>query len=187
LRAGELTPLRPDRLVQARFAQSCEDDNGGLTKLLWTRRFRGEWIYLLTPLDMPQPTRFEAETKGHPMSDNTRTVNRYLDGFRTNDHGQILSCLTDDIEWRVFGGFHLTGKEAYDAAIEGPGFVPPPQLEVVRMVEQDDVVMAELVGSVRRDNGEVMRMSMAEVFVMRDGKIAERRAWVVELTENDFR
>ncbi len=121
------------------------------------------------------------------MSTNTATVERYLDGFRRNDHAQILSCLTDDIEWTVFGAFHLTGKPAYDAAIEGPGFVPPPRLEVVRMVEQDDVVMAELTGEVARDTGEVMRMSMAEVFVMRDGLIAERRAWVVPLTENDHR
>lgn len=121
------------------------------------------------------------------MSENTRTVERYLDGFRKNDHDQILSCLTDDVEWTVFGGFHLTGKEAYDEAIEGPGFVPPPSLDVVRMVEQDDVVMAELTGSVQRDTGDVMRMSMAEVFVMRDAKIAERRAWVIELKENDFR
>lgn len=121
------------------------------------------------------------------MSRNKQTVETYLDGFRKNDHAQILSCLTDDIEWTVFGGFHLTGKEAYDAAIEGPGFIPPPQLEVVRMVEEGDVVMAELTGSVKRDTGDVMRMSMAEVFRMRDGKICERRAWVIELKENDYR
>jgi ketosteroid isomerase-like protein len=50
------------------------------------------------------------------MSQNTATVERYLDGFRKSDHAQILSCLTDDIEWTVFGAFHLTGKQAYDAA-----------------------------------------------------------------------
>ena len=55
------------------------------------------------------------------------------------------------------------------------------------MVEEGDVVMAELTGSVRRDTGEVMLMSMAEVFVMRNGKIAERRAWVIELKEDDYR
>jgi ketosteroid isomerase-like protein len=87
------------------------------------------------------------------MSQNTATVETYLDGFRRNDHAQILSCLTDDIEWTVFGAFHLTGKAAYDAAIEGSGFTGPPRLEVV----------------------------------MRNGKIAERRAWVVELKENDYR
>ncbi len=121
------------------------------------------------------------------MSENTATVERYLDGFRRNDHAQILSCLTDDIEWTVFGAFHLTGKQAYDEAIEGPGFTGPPRLDVVRMVEQDDVVMAELTGVAKRAAGGEMRLSMAEVFVMRDGKIAERRAWVIELKENDHR
>ena len=122
------------------------------------------------------------------MSRNIETVNRYLDGFRKNDHQQILSCLTDDIAWTVFGAFQLTGKEAYDKAIDGaPEFVDPPELHVVRMVEQDDVVMAELSGAARRSEGGEMRMSMAEVFVMREGKIAERRAWVSELKENDYR
>lgn len=122
------------------------------------------------------------------MSPNTDTVTRYLDGFRANDHAQILSCLTDDITWTVFGAFRLSGKEAYDAAIDGaPEFIDPPELEVVRMVEQGDVVMAELVGIARRAAGGELRMSMAEVFVMRGGKIAERRAWVIPLSENDFR
>ena len=88
------------------------------------------------------------------MSRNIETVNTYLDGFRTNDHEQILSCLTDDIEWTVFGAFHLTGKEAYDKAIDGaPAFIDPPELEVVRMVEQGDVVMAELTGTAKRAAG----------------------------------
>jgi ketosteroid isomerase-like protein len=60
-------------------------------------------------------------------------------------------------------------------------------LEVVRMVEEGDVVMAELNGTAKRAAGGEMRMSMAEVFVMRDGRIAERRAWVIELKENDYR
>jgi len=122
------------------------------------------------------------------MSQNTETITTYLDGFRKNDHAQILSCLTDDIQWTVYGAFRLTGKEAYDQAIDGaPDFIDPPELEVVRMVEQGDVVMAELIGTARRAAGGEMRMSMAEVFVMRDGKIAERRAWVIPLAENDFR
>lgn len=122
------------------------------------------------------------------MSQNIDTVNTYLDGFRKNDHAQILACLTDDIEWTVFGAFHLKGKEAYDKAIDGaPDFIDPPALEVVRMVEQGDVVMAELTGMARRAEGGEMRMSMVEVFVMRDGRIAERRAWVIVLNENHYR
>jgi ketosteroid isomerase-like protein len=54
-------------------------------------------------------------------------------------------------------------------------------------MEQGDVVMAELSGKARRAAGGELRMTMAELFVMRGGKIAERRAWVIPLTENDYR
>jgi len=122
------------------------------------------------------------------MSRNTQTVETYVDGFRKNDHAQILSCLTEDIEWIVFGAFKLTGKQAYDEAIDGPDFVAPAELEIVRMVEQGDVVMVEITGSVAGDHtGGVMRMSNTEVFVMRDGKIAEHRSWVIELKVNNYR
>src|SRR3954462_8913936 len=105
------------------------------------------------------------------MSQNVETVNKYLDGFRKNDHEQILSCLTDDIRWTVFGAFQLSGKAAYDKAIDAPAdLIDPPTLEAARTVEQENVVMAELTGTIRRTAGGEMRMSMAEVFVMRDGK-----------------
>lgn len=120
------------------------------------------------------------------MSANKDTVRKYIDGFNKSDHAQILSCLTEDIEWTVFGHFRLSGKEAYDQAIESPDFSGPPVLEIVRLVEEEDEVMAELVGEAHRANGETMRMAIAEVFVMRDALISERRAFVIELTENDY-
>jgi uncharacterized protein len=88
-----------------------------------------------------------------PNTRNKETVERYLDGFRHTDHAQILDCLTDDIRWTVFGAFSLEGKDAYDAAIEGPGFAGHPDLEVVRMVEEGDTVMVELVGHVPQEDG----------------------------------
>jgi ketosteroid isomerase-like protein len=120
-------------------------------------------------------------------SPNKHLVDTYLDGFRTSDHAKILSCLTDDIQWTIFGQTYLTGKEAYDQNIEGPEFEGSPRLDVVRMVEEGDTVMAELRGWVKAKTGETVRMSMAEVFVIRDGKIAERRAWVIPLNENEYR
>ncbi len=120
-------------------------------------------------------------------SANKRTVERYIDGFNRLDHAQILSCLTDDIEWTVFGAFHLRGKEAYDAEIENPAFSGAPVISITRMVEEDDVVMAEMTVKAHWANGEPMRAAMGEVFVMRDGLIAERRAYVVGLKEDDTR
>jgi ketosteroid isomerase-like protein len=121
------------------------------------------------------------------VSRNKQTVERYIDGFTKLDRAQILSCLTDDIEWTVFGAYRVSGKKAYDEHITEPGFSSPPKLRIVRLVEEDDVVMAELSGEVRRDDGELLRMAMGEVFVMRDGLICERRAFVVPLTDNDFK
>ena len=122
------------------------------------------------------------------LSLNSDTVQVCLDFFRKNDHEQILSCLTDDIQWPVYSGLRLTGKDAYDKAINGaPEFIDPPQLEVVRMIEQGDTIMAELTGTARRAARGEIRMSMAEVFVLRGGTFAVRRAWVTPLNENEYR
>ena len=121
------------------------------------------------------------------LSANKQTVERYMDGFRRSDHAQILSCLTDDIVWTVYGHYRIEGKAAYDANIEAPNAEGSPELNVVRMVEEGDTVMAELTGVARFTDGTTLRMSMAEVFVMRDGLICERRAWVVPLQTDDYR
>lgn len=65
-----------------------------------------------------------------------QTVERYLDGFRRGDREQILSCLSDDIVWTVFGAYRVTGKDAYAEHIAEPGFSRPPKLTVIRMVEE---------------------------------------------------
>ncbi len=121
------------------------------------------------------------------MSPNKQTVETYLSGFRDHDRDRILGCLTDDIRWTVFGHYQVQGKAAYAEHITEPGFSRPPALEVVRMVEEGDTVMAELAGEARADDGTLIRMAMAEVFVMRDGLICERRAFVIPLHENDYR
>jgi len=118
------------------------------------------------------------------MTKNKKTVEKYIDGFNKLDHTQILSCLTDDIEWTVFGAFHLKGKEAYDKEIENDNFVGRPVVTITRMIEENNVVMAEATLSVEKKNGGFMRAALSEVFVMEDGLIKERRAYVVELKKN---
>ena len=54
------------------------------------------------------------------LSRNKRVVERYLEGFRRSDHEQILSCLTDDIVWTVFGAFRLQGKVLTMLLSRGP-------------------------------------------------------------------
>ena len=114
------------------------------------------------------------------MTENKKTIERYMEGFRRTDHEQILSCLTEDVEWILPGAFHLRGKEAFDGEIENEGFVGRPEITVTRLTEEDDVVVAE--GSVRtqRKDGASLNLAMCDVFEMRDGKIRRLTSYLME-------
>src|SRR5262245_63302731 len=81
------------------------------------------------------------------MSTRKAVVDRYFDGFRRSDHGQILGCLTNDVVWDLPGFKHLEGKAAFDGEIENEAFVGPPTLDVERLVEEGDTVVAIGTGS----------------------------------------
>jgi ketosteroid isomerase-like protein len=117
------------------------------------------------------------------MTQNKGTVERYLDGFRRSDHSQILSCLTDDVEWEIPGAFHVQGKEEFDKQIENEGFVGSPAITVTRLTEGDDVVVAE--GSVRtqRKDGTFLNLAMCDVFEMQGGKIRRLISYLMETNE----
>jgi ketosteroid isomerase-like protein len=115
------------------------------------------------------------------MTANKRTVNKYMEGFGQSDHAQILSCLTDDVEWEIPGAFHLRGKEAFDKEIENGAFVGSPTITVTRMTEENDVVVAE--GSVRtqRRGGTLLSLQYCDVFVMQAGKIKQLISYLMEV------
>jgi ketosteroid isomerase-like protein len=115
------------------------------------------------------------------MTANKRTVERYLDGFRRSDHQQILSCLTDDVEWVIPGAFHLVGKKAFDGEIENPAFVGSPTIETKRLVEEGEVVVAE--GTVRasKADGGLLNAVFCDVFLMRAGLIRHLTSYLMEL------
>ena len=115
------------------------------------------------------------------MSENKRTVERYVDGFRKGDHAGILSCLTDDVEWRMPGWFRLEGKDAFDREIENPAMAGRPEITVTRLTEENDVVVAE--GSVRaqRAAGGVLSAVFCDVFVMHRGKIRRLVTYLMEV------
>jgi ketosteroid isomerase-like protein len=105
------------------------------------------------------------------MSINKQTVEKYMEGFRRSDHEMILSCLTDDISWEVPGHFSVSGKEAFDNEIDNENFTGSPSIQILRLLEEDNVVVAE--GAVQSDmtNGGKLDAVFCDVFVMRDGKI----------------
>ena len=100
------------------------------------------------------------------MTDNKKTVERYLDGFNKSDHTQILSCLTDDVVWDMPGAFHLVGKESFDKEIENDAFVGKPVITTTRIVEENDVVVVEGKVMASKREGGFLNAVFCDVFEM---------------------
>lgn len=117
------------------------------------------------------------------MSENKKTVESYMDGFNKTDHAQILSCLTDDVRWDIPGMFYISGKEAFDKAIENDAFIGNPVIQVTRMVEENDIVVAEGTVRTQKKSGEFMDLVFCDVFVMSNGKIKQLISYLMEIKQ----
>jgi ketosteroid isomerase-like protein len=115
------------------------------------------------------------------MTDNKRTIERYIDGFNRTDHAQILSCLTDDVEWAIPGFFVVVGKETFDSVIENEAFVGSPTVTVTRMVEEADVVVVEGTVKHQKKDGSLLNAVFCDVFEMRDARIRRLTSYLAEL------
>jgi len=115
------------------------------------------------------------------MTENKKTVQRYLDGFNRSDHEQILSCLTEDVEWEMPGAFHHVGKRAFDKEIENDAFVGRPTITTTRMVEENDVVVAEGQVRAKRKDGSVLNAVFCDVFAMTNARIKRLTTYLAEV------
>lgn len=117
------------------------------------------------------------------MSHNKETVRRYIAGFNQGDHAQILSCLTDDVEWNMPGWFHLSGRTAFDQAIENEAFTGHPIVTITRLTEEDDVVIAEGTVRVAWKAGGYLNAVFCDAFEMENARIRRLTTYQVNLTE----
>jgi uncharacterized protein len=119
------------------------------------------------------------------MSERKRVVERYIDGFRRTDHGQILSCLADEIIWNLHGVKTVRGKEAFDAEIEGEGFEGGPELRIERLIEEGDTVVATGGGSVGQAGGKGFEFVFAEAFTFTADRVSQLDTYHVWLQSPD--
>lgn len=115
------------------------------------------------------------------MTTNKQTVEQYMEGFRRSDHALVLSCLTDDVEWWIPGGFEIRGKDAFDQHIEDEGFTGSPAITVTRMTEEHDVVIAEGAVRAHRSDGTILNLVFCDVFEMRGGLIKRLVSYLMEV------
>src|SRR5919107_3626999 len=113
------------------------------------------------------------------MSLNKQTVRKYIDGFNKSDHAQILSCLTDDVEWIIPGAFHVLGKDAFDKEIENDAFIGNPAVQLTRMTEENEVVIGEGTVRVAWKAGGFLNAVFCDVFEMENAKIRRLVSYLV--------
>lgn len=117
------------------------------------------------------------------MTPNKKTVETYMDAFRRTDRPVILSCLTDDVAWELPGMFTAHGKDAFNAHIVDEGFTGAPEITVTRMIEEDDVVVAEGTVLTQQTDGNRQRLVFCDVFEMRDAKIKRLVSYLMPAPE----
>ena len=117
------------------------------------------------------------------MTENKKTIGRYLEGFRRSDHAMVLSCLTNDVEWVIPGMFHIRGKEAFDKEIENEAFTGSPTIVLRRLTEEDDVVFAEGAVRAQRREGGVLHLVFCDAFEMEGAKIKKLTSYLMEVQE----
>jgi uncharacterized protein len=115
------------------------------------------------------------------VSEHKRVVERYFEGFRQGDHERILGCLTEDVIWDLPGFRHLEGKEAFDGEIENEAFAGRPSLNLDRLVEEGDTVVAIGTGQARRRDGVDFHFAYCDVFAFSGDAISRVESYLVPL------
>ncbi|NIJ54495.1 nuclear transport factor 2 family protein [Dyadobacter arcticus] len=113
------------------------------------------------------------------MSKNKETVTKYMEGFNATDHAKILSCLTEDVIWELPGAYLHKGKAAFDKEIENEAFTGKPIIKVTRMIEEDNVVIAEGTVKATKKDGTVLNLVFCDVFELEDGLIKKLTSYLM--------
>lgn len=113
------------------------------------------------------------------MSINKETVEEYMNAFKVSDHERVLACLTDDIVWEMPGIYQYVGKEAFDKEIENENFTGSPTIQIIKLIEENNIVIAEGAVQGMMKNGNILDAVFCDVFEMENGKIKKLTSYLM--------
>ena len=114
------------------------------------------------------------------MTDSNKEVlKRANDAITKGDHEGFLSFCTEDTKWIFLGDKILEGKEAVREWMK-TAYAEPPVFMVENLIAEDDFVIA--IGKIKTKNedGKMILSSYCDVWKLRNGKLAELKAFVIE-------
>lgn len=96
-----------------------------------------------------------------------------------DNEGFLLYC-TDDIKWTFVGDRILQGKEAIRQYM-ATTYAEPPTFMVENLIAEGDFVTAVGKISLKNEEGKIIDYAYCDVWRFRDGRMAELKAFVVEI------
>lgn len=99
------------------------------------------------------------------------------------DYEGFLSHCTDDVEWIFVGDKTLKGKEAVRRYVHAT-YIEPPTFVVARLIAEGDIVTAIGEIDIKDEAGKTTHSAYCDVWSIRGGKLAELRAFVIEIKED---
>lgn len=100
------------------------------------------------------------------------------------DFEGFLSHCTEDVEWTFVGEQTLKGKKAVRQYMMET-YVEPPKFVVSHLIAEGDFVTALGDITIKDRNGKEVDSAYCDVWRIRDGKLAELRAFVIEIKRED--
>lgn len=99
------------------------------------------------------------------------------------DKPEVLYCLTDDVEWHIVtAGEKMRGKAEFEQNIGTPPDVDNVRIDIARMTEEDNVVVAEGFVRVSRKEGPATTFQFCDVFEIDKGKIKRLTTFTADVT-----
>lgn len=95
------------------------------------------------------------------------------------DHEGFLAFCTEDTRWTFVGETVLDGKQAVREWMAAT-YTEPPRFEVHRLIADGDSLAAIGEITLKDAAGKATRSAYCDVWRLRDGKLAELQAFVVE-------
>lgn len=120
------------------------------------------------------------------MSDATSTLKQANAAISAGDHEGFLAFCTDDTTWVFVGDRTLSGKEEVRQWMRET-YRTPPVFDVHSWVTSGDEVVAMGNITVIDDSDHPVRSAYCDVWRLRDGKLVELHAFVVENASVDTR
>jgi uncharacterized protein (TIGR02246 family) len=117
------------------------------------------------------------------MSDTNKAILEQANAaVAKGDYEGFLSHCADDVVWTFVGDQTLTGKDAVRRYMQAT-YIQPPTFVVAQLIAEGDYVTAIGDIDITDENGGTTHSAYCDVWRLRDGRLAELRAFVVELTK----